>query len=135
MALSGPRNTPEKGDNKYRDLPVAAGVFIKQGGLVVAYGGYVRPARTATTDVCVGVAQADADNTGGADGAINAKVKRTIAAFKNSASGDAITRSEIGATIYIVDDEQVAKTNGTNTRSAAGKVWDVDAAGVWVETP
>jgi hypothetical protein len=135
MALSGPRDTKALGDNKARDLPVTTNLYVKQGGLVVMYGGYARPGRTATTDYCVGVAQADADNTGGADGAISVRVERGIFRFKNSTSGDAITRSDIGATCYIVDDEQVAKTNGTNTRSAAGKVWDVDALGVWVETP
>ena len=51
----------------------------------------------------------------------------------NSAAGDAITRAEIGDVCYIVDDETVAKTNGTSTRSAAGTIRDVDAQGVWVE--
>ena len=30
-------------------------------------------------------------------------------------------------------DQTVAKTNGGNTRSRAGKVFDVDADGVWVD--
>ena len=34
---------------------------------------------------------------------------------------------------YIVDDETVAKTDGTATRSAAGKVVGLDSDGVWVE--
>ena len=35
-------------------------------------------------------------------------------------------------TAYIVDDQTVAKTNGSSTRSAAGTIVDVDAQGVWV---
>jgi hypothetical protein len=40
--------------------------------------------------------------------------------------------AEVGAVCYLVDDETVAKTSGTNTRSRAGYVVDVETAGVWV---
>jgi hypothetical protein len=73
------------------------------------------------------------DNTGGADGAATVTVRRGIFPFANSANADAISRANIGATVYVVDDQTVALTNGTNTRSAAGRVYDVDADGVWVE--
>ena len=53
--------------------------------------------------------------------------------FENSSAGDAITRAEIGDDCYIVDDQTVAKTDGTDTRSLADKVDDVDANGVWVK--
>ena len=53
--------------------------------------------------------------------------------FANSASADLISLADIGADCYIVDDQTVAKTSGTNTRSVAGKVFDVDADGVWVD--
>lgn len=39
----------------------------------------------------------------------------------------------MGADCFIVDDQTVAKTNGTNTRSRAGIVAAVDADGVWVQ--
>ena len=39
----------------------------------------------------------------------------------------------MGSDCYIVDDQTVAKTNGTNTRSVAGKIIAVDADGVWVK--
>jgi hypothetical protein len=35
--------------------------------------------------------------------------------------------------VFIVDDETVAKTNGSSTRSVAGICRGVDAQGVWVE--
>lgn len=44
------------------------------------------------------------------------------------------TAADIGSDCYIVDDQTVAKTNGTNTRSVAGKIMDVDAQGVWVRS-
>jgi hypothetical protein len=33
----------------------------------------------------------------------------------------------------VVDDQTVAKTNGSSSRSVAGIIRDVDADGVWVE--
>jgi hypothetical protein len=60
------------------------------------------------------------------------RTRKGVFRFKNSGA-DPIDRSHIEGTAYIVDDETVAATNGTNTRSAAGKIVDLDAAGVWVE--
>jgi hypothetical protein len=53
--------------------------------------------------------------------------------YKNSTSGDAIALTDIGSTCYVADsDDQVAKTNGSNTRIAAGVVHDVTSDGVAV---
>ena len=73
-----------------------------------------------------------ANNGSGSAGDINVETERGVFRFENSASADAITRAEIGDTAYIVDDQTVAKTNGSSTRSAAGTIVDVDAQGVWV---
>ena len=42
-------------------------------------------------------------------------------------------RELVGATVFLVDDNTVALTNGGGTRSVAGVVWQVDSDGVWVE--
>jgi hypothetical protein len=69
----------------------------------------------------------------GATAAANSvRVQPGIFRWQNSASADAIAKAEIGDDCFIVDDQTVAKTNGTNTRSVAGKVVQVDAQGVWV---
>ncbi|MDB5658320.1 MAG: hypothetical protein JWS10_935 [Cypionkella sp.] len=52
--------------------------------------------------------------------------------FANSASTDLIAIADIGTVCYIVDDQTVAKTSASATRSPAGTVVDVDANGVWV---
>ena len=52
--------------------------------------------------------------------------------YANSAAGDLIATADIGTVCYIVDDQTVAKTSATATRSPAGIVEDVDANGVWV---
>lgn len=94
--------------------------------------GYAVPGATATTLKAAGIAQETVDNVAG-DGAENIAVRRGTYQLANSAAADLITKADIGADCYIVDNQTVAKTNGTNTRSVAGKVRDVDAGGVWVE--
>jgi hypothetical protein len=114
--------------------PMATGVTIYAGALVsVAATGYARPARTSTTDLVLGVAQETKANAG-ADGAASIAVKRGVYKFANSAAGDAISAAHVGRDVFIVDDQTVAATNGTNTRVRAGKCVGVDSDGVWVET-
>ena len=60
------------------------------------------------------------------------KLRRTGKIGANSASTDQITLADLGAAVFIVDDQTVAKTNGGGTRSQAGYVVDVDATGVWI---
>lgn len=115
-------------------LPVAAGAVIHAGALVaMGTDGYVHPGATATTLRGVGCAQAAIDNSDGAAGAVRVPVARGVWQYANSGGADAITLADIGANCYIVDDQTVAKTNASNTRSVAGVVRDVDSGGVWVE--
>jgi hypothetical protein len=132
-ALSADRLTLTK-DGKIRSVPVAAGKYIYAGALVVASAtGFAEPGLTATTVTALGRADAAVDNTLGADGAVNVTVRRGVFAFVSAGGGDTITAANRGATVYVVDDQTVALTNGGNTRSAAGRVYDVDSDGVWVE--
>jgi hypothetical protein len=133
MALSADRNTPLKGGD-IRQFDVAADTKIYAGALVcLNAAGAAVPGAVATTLTAVGRAEAPADNTGGAAGDKRVDVRKGIFRFNNSAAADEIGAEDIGATAYVVDDETVALTNGTNTRSAAGTIYDVDAQGVWIE--
>lgn len=133
-ALATFRDTPVMA-GLYRDFPVKAAVKIWPGALVVIdSNGRAAPATTATGLIAVGRAEALADNAAGANDAINVRVRAGIFRWGNSASSDEIARSDIGSTVYIVDDQTVAKTDDSSSRSAAGRVWDVDALGVWVAT-
>ena len=114
------------------DHPVKAGAIIHPGSLVVLQGGYARAGLTAVGLIACGVAQAFADNTGALDGAKTVRVHAGAWVFKSGAGADLITQVNVGAEVFIVDDETVALTNGTGTRSRAGRVVQVDAEGVWV---
>lgn len=131
-ALTQDRNTPSRHGDR-RSFPVAAATKLFAGALAALNAsGYAVPGSTATTLVAVGRTSKPADNSSGGAGDIRVEVDCGIFRFDNSGGGDAIAVTDIGATCYIVDDQTVAKTNGSNTRSAAGRIHDVDALGVWV---
>lgn len=132
-ALTAARNTPSAlGD--IRTIPVLANAKIFAGAMVqITAAGFADKGTATVANVTVGRAEATADNTGGANGAINVKVRRGVHRYANSTAGDLIARTEIGKTVYVVDDQTVAKTNGAGVRPAAGICFDVDAQGVWVE--
>ncbi|MBB4819244.1 hypothetical protein HNP29_002634 [Pseudomonas alcaligenes] len=133
MALTKDRNTSRRDGVQYSD-PLAANARIYAGSIVcLDASGNAVPGSTATTLKVRGLAQEQIDNTGGAAGAKRIETRRGVFQLANSASTDQITRAEIGSQCYIVDDQTVAKTSATNTRSVAGVVRDVDDGGVWVE--
>jgi len=126
------RNTPRRAGTNFA-FPAKAGVRIFAGTQVVLDGGWAAPGRTATGLISVGIAEEPVDNTSGANGAVLVPVRRgEVWRFDNSAAADQITLADVGKDAYIVDDQTVAKTDGTATRSVAGKVRDVDAGGVWI---
>jgi hypothetical protein len=94
--------------------------------------GFATPGATALGLKAIGRCEEFADNALGNDGDVDVKVKRGIFRYDNSADADAITDADIESVCYIVDDCTVAKTNGGGTRSVAGRIMDVDSAGVWV---
>ena len=131
MALSAPRSTPQRQPGIRSGL-MAASLTIYVGALLMRNAaGYVTKGATATGSVGIGRAEEGMVNSGSA-GDERVDFREGIFHFKNSSAGDAITVAEIGDVCWIVDDETVAKTDGTGTRSPAGFVVDVDAQGVWV---
>lgn len=133
MALSKDRNTKRRDGQQFND-PVAAATRIFAGSIVCldATGNAV-PGSTSTSLTVRGRAEAQVDNRDGAAGAESIESRRGVFAFDNSAGADEIKRADIGAVAYIVDDHTVGKTSGTDTRSEAGVIRDVDSDGVWIE--
>lgn len=119
-----------------RNFPVAANVRIYEWAMVAieVATGLLRPARSGTpTDIVVGVARMEANNTGGAASAISCEIESHLAyAMVNSGGADTITLADIGKDCYAVDDQTVALTNGTSTRPRAGKIHNVTELGVWL---
>lgn len=116
------------------DYDIGTGVKVYAGAMIVINAaGYAVPATSAATHLaCPGIAMKEYD-TSTSNGQFKIAVYPGIYKFANSGAADAITRTEINAVCYAVDDQTVAKTDGTGTRSVAGHVVAVDSDGVWVQ--
>lgn len=119
------------GGAKPQQLPVplklAANVVLYVHAIAsVDTAGNVRPGRTSTTDKVVGYNERYVSNAGGlADAKETEGVSRGIIECENS-EADPVTVASIGRDVYLVDDQTVAATNGTNTRVRAGTFWGFD---------
>lgn len=137
-ALQAARLTKERLTPKGRRFAVAAAVAIWQGAIVAlktASGStYAQGATTATGLTVVGIAGGTADNRTGAAGALSVDVQTGVFLLDIDGS-DPVTLANIGATVYATDDHTIAATNGSNTKSAVGTLFDIDAAsgGAWVK--
>jgi hypothetical protein len=130
VALTADRNTPEAtGVEREGLLGANQSIFI--GALLMRNAaGHLIEAATATGSFGVGRAEERMVST--TLGVTSIRYRPGVFRYANSAAGDLIVTADIGAVCYIVDDQTVAKTNGTNTRSPAGVIDSVDALGVWV---
>lgn len=134
-ALAQARDTKDIGGGAMPprlQYPIAANVKIWGGSQVMMDAGYAKPGAVATGKFSVGMATLTVDNTGGAAGALLVPVEPGIHRWGNSLSADLIEQDDVGKLCYIVDDQTVALTDGTATRSIAGVIYAVDASGVWV---
>ncbi|QEW21223.1 hypothetical protein LA6_003431 [Marinibacterium anthonyi] len=131
-ALVQGRLAPRR-EGDYREGPVAAATTLFTGALLMRNAsGLLVEGQTATGLVGVGVAETIADNASGAAGDLTVRYRSGIYRMANSASTDEITAADVGKLCYAVDDQTVAKTDATSTRSPAGIVDAVDTLGVWV---
>lgn len=130
-ALTGPRNTREMALGAL-PFPVAANTTVYAGGIGVLEGGYLVPGKAGTGLVTVGRIERTA--TAVAAGDERVAVKPGVYPWGNSASADLIEQDDVGKLCYVVDDQTVALTSASNTRSVAGRIVAVDDAGVWVDT-
>jgi hypothetical protein len=135
-ALTADRSTPRMGDSASPDLlsiPVKAAEKIFQGALVVIDAGYAAEGRTALSLIAIGRCEELADNTLGASGAIQCRVRQGTFKWANAA-GDLVAQANVGTDCFITDDQSVSATNGGGTKSRAGKVVQLDSDGVWVNS-
>lgn len=138
-AATAGRRTPQMVGKAYpMTYPAKAAAVLYAGciGMVDSSG---RLLSGATATGCVGAGRVNTnggldrwDNTSGSDGDLNVDVEEGIFKFANLGT-DLVTKAELGKVCYIADNQTVAKTSGTNTRSPAGLVRQVDSDGVWVE--
>lgn len=131
-ALTGDRAVREREGKKFVD-PVAADAVIFGGALVVLdAAGFAEPASTAVGLLARGIAQEAVDNTGGSNGDAVVEVKKGVFPFLNE-GGDPVALADVESVVYIVDDQTIAKTDGSSSRSVAGKLVAFENDIPWVE--
>lgn len=141
-ALTDKRSVKTK-SFRWLKLPATAATYFK-GGLVCwdTSTGLVAKATASTTMIPIGLV---ADDNGPSDinqvvvasgGTLIVELFREIHAvwMVNATAGDAVVAANLGGFAYMVDDQTVANNDATNTRSVAGRIWQLDATkGVLVE--
>jgi hypothetical protein len=128
-ALAADRNTPRRDGVRFRH-PLAAGVRTFAGGIAVLdASGNVKPAATATGLIAAGIFTEAVDNRSGQAGDLSVNVEKGIFGF---ASDGSLTRAHIGHDVFLVDDQTVAATDGSGTRSTAGRLSDFDGTTAFV---
>lgn len=110
--------------------PVKGATTILQGALIVTENGLAVPGKVGTNLTVLGVSEQTVKNAG-ADGASKVPFRRGTFGFFNHAA-DAIGAGDLHKLAYIVDDQTVAKTDGSATRSAAGKIMHIEGGQVFV---
>ncbi|GMV96715.1 MAG: hypothetical protein AMXMBFR83_10760 [Phycisphaerae bacterium] len=110
MPLTANRDLDRYVDQELRQLPVRNNVRIYKGAFVGLAAGFARP--LVAGDLFAGVAYEEADNTGGADGAISVRVF-TSGDFEHALASAA--RSNNGTVVYASDDSTLTLTAGGNS--------------------
>jgi hypothetical protein len=89
----------------------------------------IKPAAASTTLIALG--RAEERVTTGASNTETLRVRCGIFKYENSGS-DAVAAADCGNTVYMEDDNTIAKTDATGTLSAAGILVKVESDGVYV---
>ncbi|MBG6243060.1 MAG: hypothetical protein EKE20_15110 [Candidatus Symbiopectobacterium sp. Dall1.0] len=126
-ATTQDRNTPYR-DGELTPYPVAAKETIPAGVIVCLKEGYAVNGQSGAGLVYAGRADEAIDNSKGANGDQQIRVRRHKAfCWENDGS---VRQEHVGKPAYVVDNQTVAATDGS---APAGTIIMLDAAGVWVE--
>lgn len=94
--------------------------------------GLVAKAFISTTLTPIGVFTEDQNTASG--GTVHVTLFKEVTAYWRANDGTVVA-ADVGKDCYILDDQTVAKTSNSSTRSVAGRIWAIDTVkGVLVET-
>jgi hypothetical protein len=117
------------------ELAATASVEYKQGSLVGfdTSTGLLALGAASTTFHAIGTV-IESVTLGAGGGSVRVKLFREVTAywFVNATAGDAIAAGNVGAVAYVLDDQTVAANDATNTRSALGRIWQLNSGATQV---
>ena len=129
LAVDVVRDYEYSGEDLYNDLPVIAADIIYEGAAVGENGsGYVRP--LVAGDVFSGFAQRQVDNSAGAAGDKNVRVRSKGLAKLTVAGLNTVANGNDGTPVYASDDATFTLTAGGN--SLIGRTQRFVASGVGI---
>ena len=138
-ALTSAKSTWQRALN-FITLPLPAGYTAYSGGracLDTANPGYVYPAYTGqNTLIPIGVFVNNTAVVGSATAVVNVQLEPNEVVVTNwdSVTGaGAVTIANQLQEVYLASDHEVTTTAGSNAK--AGRVWDVNGDGVWIQAP
>ena len=139
-ALSANRNTKRMGNDAVpaeKSYPMTDNQHCYVGGLVGKdSAGNARPMTlAATTAMCLGICEADSDNTvsGHTAAGIQVPVRQGVGNFIDGGVGGSISKANVGSPCYASDDQTVNLGSNGSTYALAGIIQQVDSDGVWVQ--
>ena len=132
-ATTTERSTRKQVEGTIYGVRVKGSTKVLKGTIGVLQAGYAKGGVTGTGLIAVGRIRKTVDNTSGSDGTLSCEIEEGTFRWENSAGGDAIAIDDIGKDCFIVDNQTVALTDGSGTRSRAGVIDGVDSSGVWVQ--
>ena len=104
-------------------IPVEAGETIYKGGLVaIDADGYLMPAADTSGHIWVGVASEAADNSAGADGAVDCLVDIGGALINLTHAAGSQTQANVGDEVTVEDDQTVDVAANTTNDIACGRI-------------
>lgn len=135
-ALTKDRNSPTKHKQRVIHCKVNGGSKIYAGALTAwDADGYLRPMSDAAGLTVAGRAEAMADNTAGADGAVEVDVAIGVFSWEVSAALEALGQAAVGTMVFGVDDQTVGLSSDTANDTPVGLLEEIDAQGrYWVST-
>lgn len=110
MALTANRDVDRYVDQELRTLPLKANARIYKGAFLGFSGGFIRG--LVAGDGFAGIAYEEADNTGGADGAVSA---RAFTGGDFELAMTSASRTNNGSVVYASDDGTVTATASGNS--------------------
>lgn len=125
-------------DGELIQIPLLASAIILQGTFAVIDNsghGVASEDVGGAGQICLGIWDHSAENTG-ANGDVLGLVRRNKQFLVRNSETNPVTQADFGTQVDIEDNQTIAKTDGTGTRSLAGRFMGFDTQYencVWVE--
>lgn len=131
-ALTEDRNTKMKNTGRAISYPVEASTEIFKGAIVcLNVAGFLVPGTDTASEVCAGIADEHIDNSAGAQGALECKVRKGVAKLNGGTTPP--TAAERGRPVHVETDNDIETPAGSVNNVVCGVLDSIDAdGGFWV---